>query len=523
MAVRDEGWGTVPGELSDLQVEQRDDGFRVTLQRPPRAGPDRRRVAGGDRRRGRRHDLVRDGRRRAHARSATARSASTSTTRCSRASGAATAPWARTAGRSRARSSAQIEPQRVVDGKLTGMFPPYSALDIDYLDGAVRRLRVRGRPVRAAGPPQLGRRQLQELRHAAGGAVAHGRASPASASCSGSSSRRPGSARRPRPAGAVEVELGARRRRAGCRRSASASRRRAARSRPPRRTWCGSRRRRTCACRRACTWTTGATTLRAGAADCAALGARAELAVSVEPGDDAALDELAALVARARPRRRARAGAGAPGRVPAGRPDHHRGLPRARARATGGRRGRRARSPAAATSSTPTSTAPRRRRTARRRLLRALPAGARRRRRVADGEPAGARRLRRDGAHPAAGPADRRLAGHARAAPRAVPRRRAGARRPARGRSTSGSSACSARAGRSGPWPGSPACGTESATLFETAGAAGRRAARGRLRVRRPAAGRAGRRVSRAARAGRPRRVARRRAASTCGRPTRSP
>ena len=31
MAVRDEGWGTVPGELAYVRVEQGDDGFRVTF------------------------------------------------------------------------------------------------------------------------------------------------------------------------------------------------------------------------------------------------------------------------------------------------------------------------------------------------------------------------------------------------------------------------------------------------------------------------------------------------------------
>ncbi len=88
--------------------------------------------------------------------------------------------------------SAQIEPQRVVDGKLTGMFPPYSALDIDYLDGAAAHFAFEGDLF-----------ELQDHRNWADGnfksygtplavPVAHGRASPGSASCSASSSRRPG-------------------------------------------------------------------------------------------------------------------------------------------------------------------------------------------------------------------------------------------------------------------------------------------------------------------------------------------
>jgi len=189
---------------------------------------------------------------------------------------------------------AQIEPQRVVDGTLTGMFPPYSALDIDYLDGASAdfafegdlfelqdhrnwadgNFKSYGTPLALPWPmdAEPGQRFVQRVVISSTGL---GAASAA--------------------AGAVEVELGA----AGTRRlpalglgqateggALSAAEADLVRLAAPTHVRVPAR-------LHLDDWRDA---VRAGAADCAALGAAAELAVSVEPGDDAALDELAALV-----------------------------------------------------------------------------------------------------------------------------------------------------------------------------------------------------------------------------------
>ena len=173
------------------------------------------------------------------------------------------------------------------------MFPPYSALDIDYLDGEAADFAFEGDVF-----------ELQDHRNWADGnfksygtpLASRGRwtRSRVSASRSGSSSRRPGSARRPRAGGAVEVELGT----ASTRRlpalglgqpteggALTASEADLVRLTAPAHLRVRAR-------LHLDDWRDA---VRAGAADCAALGARAELAVSVEPGDDAALDELAGL------------------------------------------------------------------------------------------------------------------------------------------------------------------------------------------------------------------------------------
>ena len=244
------------------------------------------------------------------------------------------------------------------------------------------------------------------------------------------------------------------RRRGGCRRSGSASRPRAARSRPPRRD-SGARspapaHLRVRARLHLDDWRE---TVRAGAADCAALGAaRGARRLGRAPATTPRSTQLAALIARARPatwracscwsaRTRSRCRpARSPPRTPSracARDWHERGRRRAFARRQ--RPVLLRRQPRAAARDGLDAV-----------CFGLCPAGARRRRRVADGEPAGARRLRGDRADPATRPGGRRLARSpsCRASGRTRPARRCRAACPAP--STSGSSASSARAGRSG-------------------------------------------------------------------------
>ena len=173
MAVRDEGWGTTPGEVSDLQVEQRDDGFRVTFTaRHARAPIDfewQAEILGeadGT------VTFALDGV--AHSAFRYAKIGFNvhhplleSVGRAFRATGED--------GRRSGRIEAQIEPQRVVDGVLTGMFPPYSAAR----HRLPRRRRGAGSPSRATcsrcrttatGPTATSRATARRSR-----AVAHGR------------------------------------------------------------------------------------------------------------------------------------------------------------------------------------------------------------------------------------------------------------------------------------------------------------------------------------------------------------
>jgi hypothetical protein len=133
VAVRDEGWGTVPGVLDALEVEQAADSFRVAFTSRHRQGPidfEWRGVFSGDV----------DG-----------------TISCSMDGVAHAAfryakigfnihhPLLETVGRRfraatldgeiEGRIERQIEPQRVVDGTLTAMFAPYSELAIEYGEG----------------------------------------------------------------------------------------------------------------------------------------------------------------------------------------------------------------------------------------------------------------------------------------------------------------------------------------------------------------------------------------------------
>jgi hypothetical protein len=143
MAVRDEGWGTVPGELRDVEVVQRADGFEVRFRSRHRQDPIdvewAATIVGGP-----------DGSI-SYGMDAVALTAF----RYCKIGFNVHHPLLETVGRryratgadGRAFSgvvSAQIEPQRVVDGRLTAMFDPYSALTLDYLDGAEVRFGFRG-------------------------------------------------------------------------------------------------------------------------------------------------------------------------------------------------------------------------------------------------------------------------------------------------------------------------------------------------------------------------------------------
>lgn len=143
MAVRDEGWGTVPGELRDVEVDQRPDGFEVRFRSRHRQGPidvdwAATIVGGPDGTISYRMDAV----------------ALTAFRYC-KIGFNVHHPLLETVGR-RYRAtgedgselsgviSPQIEPQRVVDGRLTAMFDPYSTLTLDYLDGAEVHFGFRG-------------------------------------------------------------------------------------------------------------------------------------------------------------------------------------------------------------------------------------------------------------------------------------------------------------------------------------------------------------------------------------------
>ena len=133
VAVRDEGWGTVPGVIGDLRVEQADDSFRVEFTSRHRQGAidfEWRAIFSGD---------------------------AEGTLSCSMDGVAHSAfryakigfnvhhPLLETVERRftaatpdgplEGRIERQIEPQRVVDGVLTAMFAPYSELAIEYGDG----------------------------------------------------------------------------------------------------------------------------------------------------------------------------------------------------------------------------------------------------------------------------------------------------------------------------------------------------------------------------------------------------
>jgi hypothetical protein len=133
VAVRDEVWGTVPGVIGDLDVEQDEDSFRLTFTSRHRQGPidfEWRAAFSGDA----------DG-----TISCSMDGVAHSAFRYAKIGFNVHHPLLETVGRRyraatfdgelEGRIERQIEPQRVVDGTLTAMFPPYSELAIAYGDG----------------------------------------------------------------------------------------------------------------------------------------------------------------------------------------------------------------------------------------------------------------------------------------------------------------------------------------------------------------------------------------------------
>jgi D-apionolactonase len=130
VAVRDEGWGTVPGVIDDLSVEQDADSFLVTFTSRHRQGPidfEWRARFSGDA----------DG-----TISCSMDGVAHSAFRYAKIGFNVHHPLLESVGRRyRAatpdgelvgRIERQIEPQRVLDGVLTAMFPPYSELAVEY-------------------------------------------------------------------------------------------------------------------------------------------------------------------------------------------------------------------------------------------------------------------------------------------------------------------------------------------------------------------------------------------------------
>ena len=64
--------------------------------------------------------------------------------------------------------SSDIDPQRIVDGTLTGMFAPYSEIAIEVVDGLEAIIALEGDLLELQDPPQLDGRQPQVLWHATG-------------------------------------------------------------------------------------------------------------------------------------------------------------------------------------------------------------------------------------------------------------------------------------------------------------------------------------------------------------------
>jgi hypothetical protein len=133
VAIRDEGWGTVPGTLSDVQVVQDDDGFRVSFTSRHRQGALDFEWQG-------RYTGTADG-----TISCELDGVAHSAFRYAKIGFNVHHPLLESVGR-RYRATGvdgpleglierQIEPQRVVDGVLTAMFAPYSELAIDYGEG----------------------------------------------------------------------------------------------------------------------------------------------------------------------------------------------------------------------------------------------------------------------------------------------------------------------------------------------------------------------------------------------------
>ena len=133
VAVSDEGWGTVPGVIDDLRVEQDADSFEVSFTSRHRQGPidfEWKALFSGDA----------DG-----TISCWMDGVANSAFRYAKIGFNVHHPLLESVGRRfraatpdgelEGRIERQIEPQRVVDGTLTAMFAPYSELAIEYGDG----------------------------------------------------------------------------------------------------------------------------------------------------------------------------------------------------------------------------------------------------------------------------------------------------------------------------------------------------------------------------------------------------
>jgi hypothetical protein len=133
VAVRDEAWGTVPGVVSDLRVEQGADTFEVEFTSRHRQGPidfEWKARYSGD------HE---------GAISCSMDGVAHAAFRYAKIGFNVHHPLLETVGRRfsaatpdgslEGRIERQIEPQRVVDGTLTAMFPPYSELALEYGEG----------------------------------------------------------------------------------------------------------------------------------------------------------------------------------------------------------------------------------------------------------------------------------------------------------------------------------------------------------------------------------------------------
>jgi hypothetical protein len=133
VAVRDEVWGTVPGVIGDLRVEQDADSFEIAFTSRHRQGPidfEWKALFSGDA----------DG-----TISCSMDGVANSAFRYAKIGFNVHHPLLESVGRRfraatldgelEGRIERQIEPQRVVDGTLTAMFAPYSELAIEYGDG----------------------------------------------------------------------------------------------------------------------------------------------------------------------------------------------------------------------------------------------------------------------------------------------------------------------------------------------------------------------------------------------------
>ena len=338
VAVRDEGWGTVPGVIEDLQVEQEADSFLVEFTSRHRQGAidfEWRARFSGD---------------------------AEGTISCSMDGVAHSAfryakigfnvhhPLLESVGRRfraatpdgplEGRIERQIEPQRVVDGTLTAMFAPYSELALEYGAGqevvfsfagdlfelqdhrnwSDGNFKSYGTPLSVPWPmdAEPGQRIRQRVMLRPEGVIGAGWGEQA----------RSRSVWAARPAGS-------------CRRSGSSGRP-AIRSTSARPRSSGWRTHDTFASPCGCTRRAGRTSSLPAWPDCARLGAELELAVSLEPGDDRQLERARVRARRRGRRRRARARARAPGRLHAGRAGDRARLARPGSCRARSRRGRRA-------------------------------------------------------------------------------------------------------------------------------------------------------------------------------------